>query len=435
MVDLSVKFGGVEFKNPVQIASLSISAPYSHWPAEKDGTEPQMKMWRKYYEAGVGSIVTGTIFHEDVPDARGSSRFYAARTKGFAEREGFVSQATMPDVTWGPTQGLRLVERAKKEFKDMRIIASIMGHSADGEVWGKLALQAEQAGADMLELNLCSVMVWESTERAQLGIEGKKEVVDGMSVGLVPEAFTAVVKGIKKVCSLPVIPKITPALGYFGLLNALPLYREAGADGVVCTHTIQSIVPPDIYNGGKTTFPGMSITTWWSVNGPWNRFVTYRDVPLVAKYSNMDVAAGGGLVTSEQCIEAMMFGAKLVQMSSGILWNGISFPGKVVKFMKRYMEEQDYTSVNDFIGLGLKHIAEMGEVQAEYKEQVGKLIARVDLDTCVGTESCKICLDNFCTATYEEDGVIKIIPEYCGGCNLCVIRCPHGARSLVRLDN
>ncbi len=39
------------------------------------------------------------------------------------------------------------------------------------------------------------------------------------------------------------------------------------------------------------------------------------------------------------------------------------------------MEEQGYNSVDEFRGLGLKYIAEMGEVQKEFKAQVGKLLA------------------------------------------------------------
>ena len=98
------------------------------------------------------------------------------------------------------------------------------------------------------------------------------------------------------------------------------------------------------------------------------------------------------------------------------------------------MEEQGYNSIDEFRGLGLKYIAEMGEVQKEFKAQVGKLIARTDEDKCVGPDSCDICLDAFCLATYEEDGKVKIDPKLCCGCNLCVIRCPYVARSLSWIE-
>jgi len=192
-----------------------------------------------------------------------------------------------------------------------------------------------------------------------------------------------------------------------------------------------SIAPPDIYKKGATTFPHFKTTTWWSSIGGWNRLVSYRDLACVGKYApDIDLEACAGFVIPEHVIEAMMLGAKVVQLSSGIHFNGLSYVGRVVNFMKKYMGEQGYKSPNDFIGLGLKYIVEMAEAQAEFKEQVGKVTARVNYDRCVGTDSCRTCLDTWCLATYEEGGKAMVDSGLCCGCNLCVIRCPHGARSL-----
>ena len=128
----------------------------------------------------------------------------------------------------------------------------------------------------------------------------------------------------------------------------------------------------------------------------------------------------------------MMLGAGLVQLSSGIFFNGPSFAGKVVRFLEKYMNEQGYKSPSEFIGAGQRYITEMGEMQQEYRPQVTDVIAHVDYDKCVGPEKCDQCLDMFCIATYAEDGVVKIDKNLCCGCNLCVIKCPHGARYLAR---
>ncbi len=435
MVDLSVKFAGLDFKNPVSISAHAPCVPQRDLLPGKDSSGLHMKLWRKYYEGDVGSITTGTIFFDEMPGARGASRFCLISTKGFAKREGFVSAATMPDCLWPRSQGLSAVEKAKKEFTDMRVIVSIMGPEADPKSWGELALEAQQAGADAVELNLASVMMMKSAKEALKSIAKRRNLPSGAIIGLMPEAVAELIKGIKKMISVPVIVKITPELGFYGLLGALPLYREAGVDGLVCDHTIMSIAPPDIYQQGKTSFPYFNTTTWWSSVGPWNRLVSYRDVTCVAKYApDIDVEACGGLVIPEHVIEVMMLGARMVQLSSGIFFNGIDFPGKVVGFMKKYMEEQGYNSVNDFIGLGLEYIVEMEEIQKEYRPQVGKLIARIDYDKCVGPDTCDICLNTFCIATYEEDSEVKVDPLLCCGCNLCVIRCPHGARSLSWID-
>ena len=427
MIDLSVRFAGLEFKNPVSIAAHCPAVP------RRDLVTPEvdLKLWRRYYEGGVGSITTGTIFFDEMLNAKGSTRFCLVSTKGFAEREGGLGAATMPDCLWPRTPGLEAVVRAKKEFKDLRMIASIMGPEADQTGWAALAMEAEQAGADAVELNLGSVMMMESAEEALKGIATKRVLPAGAIVGLVPEVVAEIVKGIKKKVRVPVIVKVTPELGFYGLLGALPHYRAAKVDGLLSVHSLMAIAPPDIYKRGATTFPHFKKTTWWSSIGAWNRLVSYRDVSCLGKYApDLDVEACGGFVVPEHVIEVMMFGAKLVQLSSGIHMNGLSYAGRVVSFMQRYMQEQGYKSPNEFIGLGLQYIVEMGEAQEEYKAQVGKVIAHVDYDKCVGPDSCRICLDTWCIATYEEEGKAKVDRNMCCGCNLCVIRCPHSARSL-----
>lgn len=433
MVDLSVKFAGLDFKNPISIASHAPFIPQGELHSVEEQSEWDMELWGKYYEGGVGSITTGTIWWEDMPACRGVQRFHLIKVPGFAPRGAFVDAATMPDALWSRTPGLLAVKKAKKKFTDMRVIASIMGPDIDPEGWGKLALEAQQAGADAVELNLASTMMPDTWGEATASIVKRKGLPPGgNTIGLIPEVVNKIIKGIKKKVSVPVIVKVTPELGFYGLLGALPFYQEAKLDGVVCSHAVMSVPPPDIYNGGKTTHPHLKVTTWWSAVGPWTRFACYRDIPIVAKNApDIDIEACGGLVIPEQTIEVMMLGAKIVQLSAGIHLNGPSYTRKVVNFLKKYMEEQGYKSVNDFIGLGLKCFVEMGEMQEVLRAQAGKVIAKTDYKKCVGPEKCKVCIDNWCVATYVEKGQVKIDPKKCCACNLCVIRCPHEARSLI----
>ncbi len=431
MVDLSVKFAGVEFRNPVMMASIAPCAPWSQWPPEKDAPELQMKLWRHFYEGEIGALVTGTMLPIDVKDGRGGGRFWASQTKGFGKREGLVSCATIPDALWSRTNGLELIRRAKKEFTDTRIIASIIADGIDPKVWGGLALDCERAGADMVEVNCACEMFVDEYALASEGIQLKEKLPPGITMGLVPQIAASIIKGMKGMTKLPLIIKLTPEMSFFHLMQAIPLYLDAGVDAVTSGHTFMTVVPPDIYNHGKTTFPGMNTTTWWGTNGPWHRFACYRNIAMIGKYfPQMPSIACGGLVTPEQCVEVIMLGATGVQLSAGIWWSGLSFVGKVVKFMKGYMKEQGYKSMKEIIGLGQKYIVEMNECQQELKPQIGKLIAHVDNEKCVGLAKCNVCLDNYCVAVKEEGDYPVVDATLCSSCNLCVIRCPHGARSL-----
>ncbi|OGO18066.1 MAG: hypothetical protein A2Z02_03295 [Chloroflexi bacterium RBG_16_48_7] len=266
-------------------------------------------------------------------------------------------------------------------------------------------------------------------------MENKDEIPSGIAVGLVPEVAARAAKKVKESIGIPVAVKITPELALFHMLKAIPLYKKAGVSAFTANHSFLSVAPPDIYNGGKTSFPHMETTALFMTQGPWHRFATYRNVAMLGKYfKDADVMACAGLTIPEHCIEVMMFGAKAVQLSSGIFLNGVSFPGKVLDFMKTYMQQQGYSRVSDFTGLGQKYLVEMEECQQEFKPQVGRLIASIDREKCVGLSKCKICLDNWCYATYEEDGKPMVDARLCSSCNLCVIRCPHEARSLQYID-
>ncbi len=435
MPDLSVNIAGLDFKNPVIVAAIAPCAPWSHWPPEKDAPEIQMKLWRRFYESGVAGICTGLIFPGDVDATldRGGGRFWAARIRGFAEREGFVSAATIPDAALSQPNSLEAIRRARKEFKDVRIIANIVAN--DFEASPKLAVECQQAGADMLELNFGSAMLFDSVALARQGIELKEDLPGGITIGLVPELAVRIAKSVKQKVKIPVAVKLTPELSFFHLMRAVQIYKEANIDAFTANHSFMTVVPPDIYNGGKTTFPHMDTTTWWTTNGPWHRFAMYRNVAMIGKYfRDMDVMACGGLVNPEHCIEIMMLGARGLQLSAGLFWNGISYAGRVIRFLNSYMDEQGYKTIGDFVGLGQRYVVEMSEAQKELKSQVGKLIAHIDRDRCIGLSTCKACLDNWCFATYVENEQPMVDVELCGGCNLCVLRCPHGARSLERVE-
>jgi len=432
--DLSTTIAGLDFKNPVMVAAITPNGPWNRWPPEKDAPEILMKQWRKYYEAGVGALCTGIVLPDDETGLNhGACRFW--RTDNPGKPEGLMSGATVPDAALTRTSSLEVIRRAKKEFTDVRIIANMPAGEFPDEVAIKLAQECEQAGADMIELNFGCGMMIPNIGKALKAMEDKDEIPSGIAVGLVPEVAARAAKTVKDNIGIPVAVKITPELALFHMLKAIPHYKKAGVSAFTANHSFTTVAPPDIYRGGKTTFPHMDITTLFMTQGPWHRFATYRNVAMLGKYfPGTDVMACAGLVTPEHCIEVMMFGARAVQLSSGIFLNGISFPKRVLQFMEKYMTEQGYKSIKDFTGLGQKYLVEMEECQPEFKSQIGRLVAHIDREKCVGLSKCKVCMDNWCYATYTEGDMPMVDKELCSSCNLCVIRCPHGARSLKYID-
>lgn len=421
-----MKFGGVEFRNPVWTASLSPAAPFT---AKKEAVDIVLKKVKRCYDLGLGGYVTGSIWFEDPTyEWRGKSRNASMTTRGFADREAMVGIGTMPDGAYPRTIGLELVRRIKKECPDMGLIASIYGHGVDPRVWSSLASDAKQAGADMVELNVCCFMVFDSIAEDAGDILKREEYSAGLMLGLVPELTAKLVSGMIEMIDIPIIVKIPPELPMLRLIPAAAMYQQAGAVGVTCSHLFMTAPPPDIYNRGRPAIPHMDKVSFFGVTGPAIRYTAcYRNVAAVAKNSpGLDVAACGGLVIPEHTIEAMMLGAKVVQLSSGLIFNGLSFISQVIEFMKKYMKEQGYKKVDDFIGMGLEHIVDYGEFLEWWDAH--PMVAKIDYLKC---NKCGICMDNLCFATYWKDGKPRVDPKLCGSCNICVFRCPVGARSLV----
>ncbi len=429
MANLEVTFAGLKFRNPVWIASMSPTAP---WHSRKDAPDIYLRVVKKFYDMGVGAFSTGLIWFED-PKFQwcGVTRHTPISVRGFMERGGISGFAFVPDGAIPFTNGMEMIRRIKKQFPDMGLIANICGPQADPEGWGDLAAAATQAGADMLELNLNTFMVQESTDQAVKAIEqrGERPVTAGITAALVPDVVVDVVKGVLKRTSVPIMLKMSPEMAIFRAIPAAQKYKASGVAGVVCSHAFMGVPPPDIYNHGRPTAPYMDkVCIGFSGTGPQARIsACYRNVAGLAKYvPGLDIAACGGLVIPEHAIEAMMLGAKVVQLCSGIMFNGLSFASQVIEFMNKYMDEQGYKRVDDFTGKGLEYFVEFSEVVEWVKAH--PRTAKIDYLKCI---KCGNCLDNFCWATDWKNGRPKVDPKRCSECYICVFRCPVGARSLV----
>jgi dihydropyrimidine dehydrogenase (NAD+) subunit PreA len=428
MANLSVQYGGVEFRNPLWLASLSPCAPFT---SRKDAVDIVMKSVHTCYKEGMGGYVTGSIFDIEADyEWKGKARNMVVQTRGFADRETMVGIGTMPDGAFPRSMGLDLIKRIRKECPEMPVIASLYSHGVDAKGWARLAEDAKSAGASMVELNVCCFMVFDQVEGAE-DVINREDYSSGLMLGLVPELTTKLISNMKKLTDMPIIVKIPPELPMLRLIPAAGLYQQAGATGVTCSHVFMTAPPPDIYNQGRPSMPFMDKVSFFGFNGPALRFGgCNRNVAAIAKnYTpGLEVSACGGLVIPEHIIEAMMLGARTAQLSSGIMFGGYSFISQTLNFMSKFMEDEGYNKVDDFIGLGLEHILDHPTFLKWWNEH--PVVAKVDYDKC---NKCGICMDNFCFASYWKDGWPKIDGSICGGCNLCVIRCPVGARSLVPL--
>ena len=222
MVDLRVNFAGLKLKNPFIVAS-----------SELTNTVEKIKLAEKY---GASAVSTKLCFLK-IP-------FYAKPYHIVERRSGFFSPSGDRLTV---EQAQKLIDGAKKET-NLAIIANMMGPGGDLAGWATLAKKLEEAGADMIEMNMSCPNI--GLMAKELAIEAPPELgaVLGQNPGLAREVTRAVAGAV----NIPVMAKMTPEA------NTPMVAQECakgGASAVSAINCPQSLPGVDIYNEGRPIYP------------------------------------------------------------------------------------------------------------------------------------------------------------------------------------
>ena len=438
--DLSVTLAGVRMRTPIAVGSVgTVLINPAHLTPELHA-----EVLLKHVEAGAGHIVLPTItyapqelladlekrarpydYGKDMP----SPKFMKIETKGYG-LEGLyfaLSTGITPKILpmgLQMTQKLADVVRQKKP-DDVPIIGSVAPLGAFPETIVACAKALEEAGVDLIEVNIACGLGASLDEAVESHFDRAFPLCYvGSLVADEPDLAAGVVAAAAQAVNIPVGVKLSTETGFPRIVDIARRVRDAGARFVNCGNMAVTIAPPDIYRAGQSTWPFMDGNPFVGGCGNWLRMIVYKQVAGIAKFvPGLDVIATGGLVTPEHTVEAMMLGAKVTQGVTGLLYNGRRLLKKNIQFLNRYMEEQGYQSVNDFIGLGLEHIKPINRTDF----MSGKAFAEVDPLKCNG---CGRCTDHICLASHMENGIARVEVEECLGCGMCVALCPEGAVTL-----
>lgn len=418
MTGTQIEFAGYKLKHP-----LGVSPTGPHGPPALDA-ERESELILRYVKQGASFVCTPTTRPEPTHPAGKipTTRFVLSRDATSGR-----SFFTIGDPEWFHHRldvGTALISTLKRKLPaDIPVIASMAVRNTIPEDWANLARKIEAAGADLIQL----------VPSCPMPLDGGSQVEEGLlvpnSLGDNVERICEIVKAVHSVVSVPFGVKASPELGWPRLINGTNAFYRSGARFVVGVNGPVALAPPDIYAGGKGPYVGMDDNPFGAITGPWIRWLCYRYVASVAKYiPELDVAAVGGLVEPYHAVEALALGAKMVQVSSGIMLKGVSFLGRCIRFFEEYMEKQGYRSVDDFRGMGLKYISPISTVDWGVRRYTPVL----DAEKCNG---CGICATNMCFAITMADGLPQIRAEDCGVCGLCLDVCPTRAFTMVKNDN
>ncbi len=396
-VDLSVKIGDVTLKNPFIVGS--------------GPTVKNLDQIRAAEDSGWAGVSMKLVIDPE-PYISLPPRYRWLKKKGYnifsAEKR----------LTTG--EGLKLLEEARKIVKDIALIPNLTYDGPDPEGWGRLAKQFEDAGSDIIELNMCCPNMSFNTETT-----GDSSVqLTGASLGKEPEALKEIVEIVKDSVSIPVLVKITPEGGE--IAKSARACIEAGADAVGGTASRLGIPDIDIRNPMGTIFRLQSNITLGCLSGPWIRPLALRDIYEMRSLlgPNPTLLNSGGIHDLQSAVEHIMLGADALWICTETMLRGFAWLPKLIDELKQYMSDMSYNKISDFRDLLLQNI------KAAKDLKIDEGYAVVDLDRCT---SCGLCWKiGHCTAITHPVKVTTIKSKTCMGCSTCVDICPTSAITMVK---
>jgi len=304
------------------------------------------------------------------------------------------------------------VRKLKDEFPTKVVGLSLWG-TTNEDHWEELTKRSIDVGADLVEVSM-SCPTDSPFARASL------------MVGQVPDDVKRVLGWVKKHSGkMPVVAKLTSQVT--DITEIVEAVLEAGGDGVCASDTVHGLLGIDL----DTFIPNPNIngkSTFCGVSGPVVKPITLRTLAMIAKKSDIPLAASGGATTWQDSVEFMLVGASTVQFCTAVMHYGYDIVEDLKEGMAYFLEDKGFTSASDIIGKALPNLVPHSDLPV--KKDV---VASVDETACTKCGMCYYACRDGGHQAYQlaEDGMPKPDSEKCYGCGLCVEVCPVECISLV----
>ncbi len=123
----------------------------------------------------------------------------------------------------------------------------------------------------------------------------------------------------------PILLKISPDLSKEQIDDMIQVAKKFKIDGIVATNTTTSREGLSSKNVEEIGNGGLSGAPIWEKSIEAVRYI-YQQTE-----GRMPIIGVGGIMTTEQALEMLAAGASLVQVYTGLIYEGPSFPGKICK--------------------------------------------------------------------------------------------------------
>lgn len=298
MSNLSVRFAGVDFKNPLIPASgaFGYGREFEHF----------------YPISTLGGIsvkgTTGTKRHGNLPPR------IAETPSGMLNSVGLQNPGIDHFIK---------IELPNLKTKDTVIIANIAGSTA--EEYREIAEKLDGTDVDMIEVNI-------SCPNVKAG---------GAAFGVTCEGASQITKIVRAATKKPVMMKLSP-----NVTNIAEIAKAVEAEGADAVSLINTLLGMRI--DIKTRRPILHNNVG-GLSGPAVFPVAVRMVWQVANAVSIPVCGMGGISTWQDAVEMMMAGASTFQVGAALFADPMA-PVKIIEGLEKYVRDNGLNNLQEIVG-------------------------------------------------------------------------------------
>jgi dihydroorotate dehydrogenase (fumarate) len=304
MIDLSTQYLGLKLRNPLVVAASPLSKEISNL--------------RHMEDSGAAAVVLHSLFEEQINlETNELDRFLWD-----AGEVGAEITTIFPDLhnyNVGPDGYLEHIRRAK-ESVSIPVVASLNGVSRGG--WVSYAREMQQAGADAIELNVYFI-----------------PADPAASSGEIEKLYLDLVKEVRNTVTIPVAVKVGSQFSAFA--NMAQRLDGAGANGIVIFNRFYQ---PDFDLETLEVKPALTLSNSSEL------LLRLHWAAILYGHIQADIAITGGVHTVEDVVKSMMAGARITQLASALLQNGIGYLRPLRNQLEAWLERNEYQSIQQMQG-------------------------------------------------------------------------------------
>ena len=337
-INIPVTIGGVTFKNPFFVAS--------------GPTTKNVKQLIRIEETG-WAAASIKLSIDPAPYINRKPRYSL-----FKDRDALAFTAEKR-LTF--EEGLQLIRDAKPKLHDLKLMANITyAGDAGVEGWVNMAKKFEEAGADIIELNMCCPNMSYNLEMTSGGSQSAKKQT-GASMGQQADVAAEIARAVKQAISIPLFVKLTPEGGQIAKV-AKALY-EAGADAVGGTGNRLGMPPIDIDEPGRAFYHLQKEISMGCHCGKWLKPLAQRDTYEIRKMcGNAPIMAAGGITNWRDAVEMVLCGGTLLGVCAETLISGYDICRPMIEGLDKYMQEHGYSDLSEMCGLVVPEVKTASDV-------------------------------------------------------------------------